>query len=547
MKRWRASGVRCARLLRWAAGVAVVAACVVAAASQAASSASGSASGFGASFWGGSAGDDAFSAHVRAAQARACARLAATERRAPRGHYAFYTRGDAWHYSGPTGWAAGYVPGGLWSCYQMTADEWWRARAQSRQADIGAADISPSALNVGALFLPSYARGYRLTGDDRLRDTGLAAAAAMAQRYNPIVGAMLSRPRGDFNVIIDSLMKPQLLWWAVESGAPPELAEVARQHALTTARDFLRPDGSTYHIVYYDVATGAVLRKGQSSGYSAESTWARGQAWAIHGLAAAYRETGDQRLLVAARRVSDWYLANVPPDMVPYWDFQAPDVPLAPRDSSAAAIAASGLIDMALNDPDAEHRARYESAARATLASLSSPAYSSLGANPALLLHGTYLWASGTTDRGLAFGDAFFLEALLRLRRLPPQAPPLAIAKARASAGRAPAAVDGDLSTSWASAGDQRLELRLARLRDVAAVRVALWRGDSRAAKLRIAVSQDGRHWRPVLRTMTSGETAGYETLGFAPYRARWIRLCCAGTTLGLLNRIREVQVYAEP
>jgi unsaturated chondroitin disaccharide hydrolase len=485
-----------------------------------------------------------FAQAVRVTEQRAMQRLAATERRSPQGRFAYFTVGNDWKWSGSTGWAAGYVPGGLWSCYQLSGERWWRDNAAARQAAIGAARLTPESLDLGALYYPTYARGYRLTGDTRLRAKGLLAAACAAQRYNSAVGAMLSRPRGDFNVIIDSLMKPQLLWWAVKNGAPAEYAEIAHRHALTTARDFVRADGSTYHIVHYDAVTGARIRQGQSSGYSQDSTWARGQAWAILGFAAAYRETGDEELLVSARAVADWYLANVPADMVPYWDFQAPDIPLAARDSSAAAIAASGLLDLALADPDAEHRLRYGAGARATLASLMSADYSSTGANPAVLLHGTYLWRGGSTDRGTAFGDAFFLEALLRLRRLAPEAPALALAEARSAAGVAAAAIDGDTRTWWVSRRAGALDLRLAARGEVGAVRVALYRGDDRSARLRISVSDNGRKWHFVRQTMTSGESAGFETLDFAPRTARWVRLWCSGTTRGAVNRVAEVEVY---
>lgn len=356
---------------------------------------------------------------------------------------------------------------------------------------------------------------------------------------------MLSRPTGRFNVIVDSLSaKPQLLWWAARNGGSPELADIARRHVLTAARDFLRPDGSTYHIVYYDPGTGAVLEQGQSSGYSADSTWARGQAWAILGFAAAYRREPEPVFLTAARAASDWYLDHLPPDLVPYWDFGDPAIPEAPRDSSAAAIAASGLLDLALLDPDPERRERYEAAARATLSSLMSKGYASLGANPAVLLHGTYLWRAGITDRGLAYGDAFFLEALLRLRRLAPDSAPLALVEARAASGVAAAAVDGDLTTRWSSRGRVALDVRLAGTREVGAVRVAIARGDRRAAKLRILVSADGRRWRLARQSMTSGEVMGYETFCFAPRQARWVRLQCDGTTAGPVNRIAEVEVY---
>jgi unsaturated chondroitin disaccharide hydrolase len=425
----------------------------------------------------------------------------------------------------------------------MTGGSWWRDHAVSRQRAIGDEEITVDSVNLGALFYPTFVKGYSLTGDPALRRTALRAARTMALRYDPVVGAMLSRPGEEFNVIIDSLMKPQLLWWAVKNGADPELGEIARRHALTIARDFVRPDGSTWHMVFYDSLTGAVTRRDQGSAYSADSTWARGQAWAILGFSAAYRETSDPRFLATARNCTDWYLAHLPADGVPYWDFADPAIPAAPRDSSSAAIAASGMIDLALAEPSAVRRAHYLDAARGTLSSLMSPSYFSAGGNPAVLLHGTYLWSAGIFDRGLAYGDAFFLEALLRLRRAAPRVAALEVTRARADKGIAAGALDDDLTTSWVSRGKASIDLRLAEPQKVSAVRVALTGGDRRAALLRVSVSPDGVHWRRVLHTMTSGETVGYETLDFAATPARWVRVSCDGTTSGVVNRLAEVRV----
>jgi len=490
-----------------------------------------------------SAVPDDFSGTVRATLKRADARLAAMDRRAGPRRFAYYTKGDGWHYSGPSGWAAGFHPGSLWSMYQWTGADRWRDRALQRQSWLGAEEIGPESQNLGGLFFPSYVRGYKLTGRDGLRRRSLQVSRSMAARFDPLVGAMRSRDGEEFNVIIDSLTKPRLLWWAVKAGGPARYDAIARSHALTIARDHVRPDGSTVHAAFYDPATGALKRVDKGAAYADGSTWARGQAWAVLGFPAAYSETRDPRFLEVARLVSDWWLRHVPDDMVPYWDFGAPGIPAAPRDTSAAAIAASGLIDLALLDPDEERRAAYAGAARETLASLMSPAYSSATWTPSVLLHGTYSWRMDITDRGLAYGDAFFLEALLRLRRLSPEKPPLPVVTARSVTGVPSAAIDGSLSTSWAARGPQSIDLRLEGIREVGAVRVDLIRGADRAAPLRILVSGDGRHWRLVKRSLTSGEWAGFETLDFAPRAARWVRVSCNGTTRGSLCRIAEIEV----
>ena len=484
-----------------------------------------------------------FADRARAVGSLVLERMATTDDRTPPRRYAYYTVGDLWKYCGADGWAAGFVPGGLWSCYQLTGAASWRDRALKREAAIGRQEVSAASLNLGGLFFPSFVRGFTLTGDRALRMTALRAARAMAGRYNPVVGAMQSRAGDRFNVIIDSLMKSQLLWWAARNGGDPALADIATQHALTIARDFVRDDGSTWHHVYYDTTTGQVTERVAGSAYSVDSTWARGQAWAILGFSAAYRATGDERFLEAARKVTDWYLADVPDDGVPYWDFGDPAIPDAPRDSSAAAIAASGMVDLSLTDPSQSRRATYLAAARSILSDLMSPAYLSLGADPAVLLHGTYSHSMGVVDCGLAYGDAFFLEALLRLRRTDPGVAALRVAAARADKGDPTGAVDGDLDTCWTSRGRSSLDLRLSGTRSVGAVRVALAGGDRRAAVLRVFVSDDGRSWTPVLRTETSGETAGFETLDFPSTPAHWVRITCDGTTTGPVNRISETQV----
>jgi len=490
--------------------------------------------------------DAAFAAQMRTAQRHAAARVMGTERTTPAGRYPYYTDGASWHLARrASGWTNGYFPGQLWLEYQRTANWWWRTHALSRQTTIGALDITPALLDLGVLYYPSYARGYRLTGDRRLRQVALRAARSLAARYDPAVGAVRCRPtpNGLF-VNVDSLVDLRLLWWGASSGGPDAWRDIARSHALTVARDFVRLDGSTYHFVLYDEATGGVLERMKGQGYSTDSMWARGQAWAIYGFADAFRRTREPAFLDTARRVADRYLADLPADWVPYWDFRAPGIPDEPRDSSAAATAASGLIDLALLEPDVARAERYAAAARATLGALSSAAYISRGAVPSVLLHGTLDFWSGNVDTGLAYGDYFFLEAMLRLRRLAPQASRVDVERSRASAGDPALAVDGDLRTAWRAKGHQWLDLGLGGTRGVAAVRVAMRGGSRRAATLRILTSLDRRDWTVARRTMSSGETAGFETYDFSPRQARWVRVECFGTTLSVWNLLKEIEVY---
>jgi unsaturated chondroitin disaccharide hydrolase len=487
-----------------------------------------------------------FAAQMRAAQRHAATSIRAMELALPAGRYPVYTEGASWHLSHrANGWANGYFPGELWLEYQRTTQEWWRSHALSREAAIGALDVSPSMMDLGVLFYPSFARGYRLTGDQALRAVALRAAASLAARYDPVVDAIRSRSTAKgFFVNVDSLLDNRLLWWGVSEGGPERWGTIARRHALKVARDFVRVDGSTCHVVLFDEATGEVIDRMRGQGYSADSMWSRGQAWAIHGFADAFRHTGEPAFLNTARRVADRYLAELPVDWIPYWDFRAPRIPDEPRDTSAAAVAASGLIDLASLEPNEVRAQRYAVAARTTLSVLASDAYSHSGVVPAVRSHGTANYWAHRIDLGLVYGDYFYLEALLRLRLLPPQDSPISVAGWWASAGTPSLAVDGDPGTSWTTTGHQWLDLDLGGVHDVAAVRVALHDGTTRAATLRILVSKDRVGWTPVVQSMSSGETSGLETYDFSPRGARWVRLECFGTTLGAANLVNEVQVY---
>jgi unsaturated chondroitin disaccharide hydrolase len=482
---------------------------------------------------------------MRAVSISAAKRVAATEKRLRTGQFTYYTVGNSWAVVGPNGWSSGYFPGELWAAYALTGDGWFAEHATSRVRSLKASGIDASSTDIGMRYFYSHARAYQMTGNTASRGVAFAAAAGEAARFSPEIGAIRSREdSAGVQVIVDELMNLEILYWGAENGGPAAWSETARTHARTIARDFVRPDGSVHHILVYDPIDGTVVGELEGQGYSTGSMWSRGQAWAVHGFANSYRHTGDPVLLEAARKVADRYLDDLPPDMVPYWDFRAPNIPDEPRDSSAAAIAASGLIDLALLDPDPANRARYEAAARATMTSLASPAYLSAGGNPAILLHGTMNYHSGAAvDVGQSFGDYFFLEALQRLRRLPSTDPALAVRRMRASSGKANRAVDGQLGTAWTSSGNQWLEFDLGRRRTVSAVDLAVSSGNSRSAKFKFYVSNDRRTWKWVSAARSSAETLLPETYTLQSKRARYVRVVCSGTSRGRTNGISEAAV----
>jgi unsaturated chondroitin disaccharide hydrolase len=272
--------------------------------------------------------------------------------------------------------------------------------------------------DIGFEIFTSFGNGYRVTHDDAYRRVILQAAASLATRYDPAVGAVRSwGSRGDnahFLVIVDGLMNLQLLFWAARHGGSTEWRQMALRSALTVRKHFIRPDGSLVHLIDFNPITGAVQAKGNPQGHDLASTWARGQAWAVAGFTIAYGETHDPRFLDAARRTAAYFLGHLPSDCVPYWDFQAPGIPHAPRDSSAAAIAADGLASLSRLDPDPARRTAERGAAGGLLAALMS--HDVAGHGQALLAHATSNKPGGSSNTGTSYGDYYFLDALQRYR-----------------------------------------------------------------------------------------------------------------------------------
>lgn len=334
-------------------------------------------------------------------------------------HYPITTdTSGRWKTTEASAWTSGFFPGSLWFLYEHTRKPFWEMQAQRWQIALEREKGNRGTHDLGFMFLPSFGNAYRFTKNDQYRRVLLAAAESLATRYNPKVGAIKSwggTPE-EFPVIIDSLMNIELLFWGAAHGGESAWRDLALQHARKVRREHLRPDGSTYHVVTYHPETGAVKKKSTAQGKSNESTWARGQAWALYGFTMVYRETGDQSFLQTARTVADFFLANLPSDGVPFWDFRAKASD--PRDSSAAAVAASGLLELSRLEVDAVRRARYVAAAENILRTLSSPAYLAKGTTSrALLLHGTYNKPAGDADTGTAWGDYYFLEALLKYQQ----------------------------------------------------------------------------------------------------------------------------------
>jgi unsaturated chondroitin disaccharide hydrolase len=369
------------------------------------------------------AATDPFDAVVRHDLAFATGQLDATATAISKTSYPSSTRSDgSWSTTGASSWTSGFFPGALWRVYEGSGAPLWSTRATDWQAGVESQKTDTSSHDVGFKIFTRFGNAYRLTGSETYRGVILAGAASLASRYSSTVGAIKSwdgPTSSDFRVIIDNMMNLEILFWGSKHGGQTAWYDMAVSHALKTMANHVRADGSTYQGVNYNPSTGAIKNKFTHQGDATESTWSRGQAWAVYGFTMAYRETGDQRFLDTARRVADYYIGHLPPDRVPFWDFEAPGIPNEPRDSSAAAIAAAGLLELAGLESDAGRATGYTQAAKDTLSSLSSSAYLAEGTNSdAILLHATQNEPDGASDTGLIYADYYFIEALLRYRSL---------------------------------------------------------------------------------------------------------------------------------
>ncbi len=447
----------------------------------------------------------------RSAQQFALRQLARTDRRLAPGRFPTVSVGSKpWHTAGTGGWLGGFYPGRLWAAYEMTGDRAWSRRAARRQAPLAERAGDTTTHDLGFLLQTSFGRGAALTGSRDDAQVTQRAAASLATRWVDSVGAIRSwdGPPGQVTVIVDSLVNLELLFAASRLGGDRRWRDLAVAHALTVERELVRPDGSTFHVVRFDEATGAPVWRGTAQGLSDSSTWARGQAWAVYGFTAAWRESRERPLLDAARRTADFATRNLPGDGVPYWDYDAPGTADSTRDTTAAAVLASGLIELARVDPDASRRQRYARAGLHTLRALTGRRYLARGTGSvAILRHGHHNSTYG--DAGVTYGDHYLLDALLRAQLLPAMAPALqARAKARAGGARA------DLGTA----------------RRVSGVSIRWPDGGQQATRFRVATSQDGRTWAMARGGVSSGRTGRFETYDLADRVARYVRVTVKGS-----------------
>ena len=322
-------------------------------------------------------------------------------------------------------WCSGFVPGSLWYLYEYSKSGTLFDDARNYTARIAKEKDNKGTHDLGFMLYCSFGNGYRLTGDTAYRSIMLTGAESLISRFNPTVGCIMSwNPRNNwqFPVIIDNMMNLEFLFWASKASGDPKYRDICISHADITIRNHFRPDYSSYHVVSYDPATGEVEKKNTAQGFADESAWARGQAWGLYGFVVMYRETGDTKYLEQAKNIASFMLnhPNLPADKIPYWDFNAPEIPDAQRDASAGAIIASALIELS-GYVDADWAKTYLNVAETQIRTLSSPEYfAEKGTNGNFILKHSVGSIPGKSevDVPLTYADYYYIEALLRYQSL---------------------------------------------------------------------------------------------------------------------------------
>lgn len=315
-------------------------------------------------------------------------------------------------------WTSGFFAGELWFFYQYTKDKKWLDLARIYTAKIAKEQFNTGTHDLGFMIYCSFGNGYRLTKDTAYKSVIIRAAKSLSTRFNPVAGVIKSWDHNEdkwkYPVIIDNMMNLELLFEATKLTGDSSFYKIAISHANTTMKNHFRPNFSSWHVLDYDTQTGNILQKVTAQGYSNESAWARGQAWALYGFTMCYRETGNKAYLAQANGIAKFIIHNksTPSDGVPFWDYNDPQIPDVSKDASAAAITAAALEELDKYAPG-NH---YQQQADKILNTLNKFYTNKPGTNKGFILdHSTgHRPAKSEIDVPINYADYYYLEALLR-------------------------------------------------------------------------------------------------------------------------------------
>jgi unsaturated chondroitin disaccharide hydrolase len=335
-------------------------------------------------------------------------------------YFPMYTQNGKWKHSGEawTNWCEGFLGGQLWLLYERTRENYWREKAEHYSRLIEHRKTDRTVHDLGFLFWSTYKRWYDVTGDPAIRQVVIQAGQTLGLRFKER-GQYLCSFVADNSVFIDIMMNVGIIFYAAQQTHDADLYRKAFQHCLTTRKYLVRGDGSTAHEGIFDVNTGEFLQQTTHQGYRGDSSWARGLTWALYGFGTAYAFTRDARFLQTAEACANFYIERTPAHGIPPNDWDDPNTAL-PYESSAAAIAASGLLNLAQLTGDAARARLYRDYARTILDTLTEPEFLAVETPgwEGILKHACYHQRKGLgVDESVMWGDYFFLEALGKVEK----------------------------------------------------------------------------------------------------------------------------------
>ena len=330
------------------------------------------------------------------------------------------TKFEKYTFDATGGWTGGFWPGQLWMAYLDTNDDSFRQLAEASALKLAPRETQNTDHDLGFLFTPSWVTAFRLTGDTSWRDGALVAAGELIKRFNPKgqfirAWGKLGTPDNAGRMIIDTMMNLDLLCWATKTTGDSKYQDIAVAHATTAAKYIVRPDGSTAHVFDFDPDTGVPIGQNTVQGYSPTSCWSRGQSWGVYGFARMFHRTGIRSFLDVSRKLADWTIEHITEDYVPVWDYRSPYAPNDVKDSSAAAVNAAGMLDLAklTGNP------RYEVAALRFLDALGCGCLTTHSTRADAIVSRATRNRPGEdgVEIGLPYADYYMMEAILRVLR----------------------------------------------------------------------------------------------------------------------------------
>jgi unsaturated chondroitin disaccharide hydrolase len=324
--------------------------------------------------------------------------------------------------SGTDWWCSGFYPGALWYLYGYSKDESLKKEAIRTTALLEKEKNNTGTHDLGFMLYCSYGNGYRLTKDNSYKNVMITGARSLSTRFNPIIGCIKSwntNSRWQFPVIVDNMMNLEFLCEMTKLSGDSTFYKIAVTHANTTLKNHYRNDFRSYHLIDYDTITGKKIKGYTAQGAFDESAWARGQSWGLYGFTMMYRETGMEEYLNEANNIANFLLhhKNMPADKIPYWDYDATDIPNTYRDASAASIMCSALLELAKYSNE-QQRKEYLNTATTILKNLSSVYRAAVNTNGGFVLKHSvgHLPGKSEIDVPLTYADYYFIEALMRYK-----------------------------------------------------------------------------------------------------------------------------------